>query len=355
MKRFCRKFNTLLTKLLPSIGRSWWWGVLFVSCGVPSGQMRVSGTYENIKQGDFLILSTDGGLDRVDTLHVLGGEFEYQCSLTGEATFRIIYPNNSELMLWVSSGADIRIKGDVQNLWRASVTGNKENELYTDFRQQNPATDTTALRKAASRFIHEHPESKVSTYLLSQYFVIPNGVPQDSIERLYQVIYDAQPQSAQVVKLGGVIQQRSVLREGNRMPDFDLLASDSVHHTPRHYKGKNYVLYFWAGWQGSVGYTHRELNRLREELKEPTDDKMKAMDLGVLGYSLDVDTLTLRVNRPDESLHIPTYCDLQGFNSPLVNLLGVRSVPLFIIVGTDGKIKSVMKNIKQVVNYYKGL
>lgn len=343
--------------LLPSSwGRGLGWGCwlccifLFLSCGVPSGQVRVRGKYENLKQADFFILSTDGGLSSVDTLHVLNGEFEYTCDIPGDATYRIVYPNNSQLVLWAHGGDDVVIKGDVQDLWHVSVTGNEENELYTEFRQQNAATDTVALRNAAANFIRNHPDSQVSQYLLTQYFVLPD-VPSDSTETLYKVIADALPQDPKVAVLGGYVQQRFALGVGKKMPDFDIETTDSVHHTLAEYRGKMFVLYFWAGWQGSSGYLHHELTKLRDELANP-EEGQKVRQLELLGYSLDMDTIMLHSNMPDKSLKVPTCCDLQGFNSNLINQFGIRELPFLILVGEDGKIKLLTQEARNVRKYF---
>lgn len=325
-------------------------GLMLYACGVPKGQMRVSGKYANIKQGDFFILSTDGGLTSIDTLHLTEGEFRYTCDLQNEATFRIIYPNQSQLVIWGHGGDDIKIKGDVQDLWHVEVSGNEENELYTQFRQQNTATDTASLRTSASQFIRQHPASKVSQYLLTQYFVNVEGLPSDSAETLYKVIAEALPKDQQVATLGGLIQQRYALCVGEKMPDFDLLTDDSVHHSLSTYKNKMFVLYFWAGWTESSDYLHIELSRLKDDLASPDEGK-KVRELELLGYSLDVDTVLYRQSSPKGTNSIPTYFDRQGLNGKLANQLGVRRVPLLVLVGTDGKIKLLARDVKSLRNY----
>ena len=164
------------------------------SCGTPQGKLCIEGEYKGINQADFLILSTDGGMDHVDTLHLRNGEFEYLCDLSYDATFSIVYPNNTNLIIWAHSGDDISIDGDAQELWKVKVKGNKENELYTEFRQQCEENDLVSLRNTAARIIRQHPENAVSVHLLTQYFLMSDDVPADSINRLYDVLSQAQPE-----------------------------------------------------------------------------------------------------------------------------------------------------------------
>lgn len=352
MMSFFRSHSMSLYALRPALWRAsvvFFVCLFFYACGVPRGQVRLSGKYTNIKQGDFFILSTDGAIMSVDTLHIMEGEFKYVCDLPEAATFRIIYPNQSQLIIWCHGGDDIQITGDVQDLWHVQVTGNEENELYSQFRQQNTATDTVSLRKSAAQFIRENPSSKVSLFLLEQYFIIPDDVKADSTQRLFDCISKALPKDPQVATLGGLVQQRYNLSVGSKIPAFDLVTTDSVHHSLKDYKDKMLVLYFWAGWEGNMGYTHRELAKLRDERKE-ADDHAKELEL--LGYCLDVDTILKNVNMPDKSFNIPTYFDHQGFNGSFVSLLGVRSVPLMVLVGSDGKIAYVCHDVNEVRRYF---
>ena len=328
-------------------------GLLLMSCGVPEGQLRISGTYESFKEGaDLLLVSTDGGLEHLDTLHVVAGEFDYSCDLNGDATFHIVYADNSQLPLWVHSGDHIRIKEKGEGFWKVQVDGNEENELYAQFRLQNAPTDTIQLRNSASQFIHQHPASAVSQYLLCQYFVLSEEIPSDSINRLYNLIRTALPQNSDVAALGGQIQQQLALRKGSKMPEFDIITNDSIHRNLKSYKGKNLIMFFWAEWHSSSSYLSQSLYELKEELSNPTDGS-KSIPVELLSYSLDIDTITSRINKDDGTKKIPTYCDLQGFNSPLANRLGVRNLPLIIVIDTNGNIKCTCQDTKDVRKIFK--
>ena len=314
---------------------------LLAACGVPRGHVRVSGVYEHMDQGDFLIFSPDGSLDRVDTIHIKGGEFEYQCEMTGDAVLRILYPNNDWLPVWVHEGDDIEINGDAQALREVGVEGNEENELFTQFRRQNAGADTLALRKAAAAFIRQHPASQVSLFLLSRYFIIPSGIPEDSVRALYKVIKQALPENNRVSELGGLVQQRYALQVGHKMPSFELVTMDSVKHTLKSYKDSYLVMYFWAGWQGGSVVGHHSIINLMDEYK-----KVK-----LLSYSLDVDSLMLKVNLSMAMDDTPVYCDFNGFSSKLVSQFGIKEIPFIILVGPDGKIKKLTSEASDVVSY----
>lgn len=320
---------------------------LLTACGVPNGQIRISGQYKGQQQADFLIISSDGGLDRVDTLHIVREEFDYKTNLTKDATFEIIYPGNTlSLTLWAHSGDHIRINGSKDDLWHVSIKGNKENELYTEFRQQCEAGDTIGLRNTAAKFIRQNAESPVATFLLTQYFIIPNDLPSDSINALYKVLLAAQPEAPQVIALGGQIHQKGLLKKGKRMPDFELTTTDKVRHTLKDYKGKKLILYFWAGWQGYSKTLHKELAETKIEATQ-----LLEQDVELLSYSLDIDSVSLAVNRNDDLIIIPTYCDYLGFESPLAKQFGINNLPLIILVDAKGKIELTTRNSADIRKY----
>lgn len=308
--------------------------------------LRISGRYANMQEGNFLLLSTDGGIDHVDTLKIHGGEFDWQAVVSATATYAIVYPNNQQLHLWAHEGEHLTIEGDAQDLWHVKVMGNDENELYTQFRSECDATDTTGLRNTAARYIRQQPDSPVAIHLLSQYFAIPDNVPADSTQRLYDIIAKAQPDNPQVVTLSGLLQQRYALSEGKPMPQFDIVTTDSVHHSLAKHRGHTLILYFWAGWQGATSYLHSELQRLSRDGSIPNVD--------LLGYSLDVDSVCYAVNCPEagpgadtlrRADRIPTHYDAMGFSSPLVARLGIRNVPTFLVISPEGKLQHIFYDI----------
>lgn len=320
---------------------------LLTACGVPNGQLRISGEYKGQQQADFLIISADGGLDRIDTLHIVREQFDYRTDLTKDATFNILYPGNTlSLILWAHSGDHIRIEGSKDDLWHVSVKGNKENELYTKFRQECEAGDTISLRNTAAKFIRNNADSPVATYLLTQYFIIPNNVPSDSINRLYQLVLEAQPEVPQVISLGGQINQKSITKKGKRLPDFDLTTLDSVRHTLKDYKGSTLILYFWAGWQGYSQTLHKDLAEAK--MGAPS---LLGHDVELLSYSLDVDSASLAVNRNDELVIIPTYCDYLGFESPYAKHLGINNLPMVFVIDPKGKVEYTSRSTEDVRKY----
>ncbi len=98
--------------------------LLLLSCGDGKGRLRLRGTFQNLDQADFLIFSPNGGLDDIDTLHLLRGKFKKELPVTGGPyTFTIVYPNFSTLSFVASEGDKVRIEGDALALGGVKVMG----------------------------------------------------------------------------------------------------------------------------------------------------------------------------------------------------------------------------------------
>ena len=131
-------------------------------CSEHPGLVRLRGKFAHLEQGEFLIYSTDGGLDRMDSLHIREGRFTYDFPLDGSSTMQILYPNYSRLTVFAKSGDDIKVEGDAQNLNEVKVSGTEENELYTRFRMESLKMSASETREVARQYILQFPTSAVS-------------------------------------------------------------------------------------------------------------------------------------------------------------------------------------------------
>ena len=71
---------------------------------------------------------------------------------------------------------------------------------------------------------------------------------------------------------------------------------------------------------------------MRRELKS------KGKDIELISYSLDIDEHRLTRIEERDSIDYPSYCDFLGPASPLAQKWGIRELPFFILVNTDGRI-----------------
>ena len=303
-------------------------------------EARLEGEFANLEQGEFLIYSTDEALDRLDTLRIVDGIFSYTLPTVQPATLHILYPNQSELVVFAGPGDDIVIKGDAQNLSEVEVSGSEDNELYTEFRQETNGKSAEETKNIAHNYILEYPTHAVSRYLFTTYYLCDEEASVKETTALYDSLCRACPDDLALSKLSSRVRSLGLLRVGNPLPDFSLTLK------PGHggngteqriikkgdYNGKLLLIAFWANWKGgSAGAIYRA-RRLRRELKG------KGKDIELISYSLDADETQLYRNEERDSIDFPSYCDFLSLSSPLVQKWGIRELPYIILVTPDGNI-----------------
>lgn len=303
-------------------------------------EARLEGEFANLEQGEFLIYSTDEALDRLDTLRIVDGIFSYTLPTVQPATLHILYPNQSELVVFAGPGDDIVIKGDAQNLSEVEVSGSEDNELYTEFRQETNGKSGEETKNIAHNYILEYPTHAVSRYLFTTYYLCDEEASVKETTALYDSLCRACPDDLALSKLSSRVRSLGLLRVGNPLPDFSLTlkpghgGNGAEQRTIKKgdYDGKLLLIAFWANWKGgSAGAIYRA-RRLRRELKG------KGKDIELISYSLDADESQLYRNEERDSIDFPSYCDFLSLSSPLVQKWGIRELPYIILVTPDGNI-----------------
>ena len=273
---------------------------MLYSCG-SKDTVRLTGSFSHLREADFFIYSTDGGLDRTDTIHLVDGQFEWETPLEHEATFHILFPNMSEQVVFAYPGDVIKLKGDAQQLRSTRVSGNDENEQLTEFRLEHLDESLSRVLEAMQTFINENPDSRVSTYFRWQM-------------TLQKAAF-------------------SRLRKGHRLPDFTLRpdgitkdASDTLR-----LKAKQPVLLlFWATWKRDSYDCFNSVHRMMKWMNQ------EAVQLRPIAISLDTDSQQYRNICRYDSVNWDSRCYCLSWGTPIVEQFGIRDIPFYVL--TDEKL-----------------
>lgn len=277
------------------------------SCQGHKGEMRIKGHLDNLNEADLYVLSPDGGMEGIDTIHIREGEFDWrtQC-VQDEATFLIIYPTFSTLAVFGGSGHVAKIEGNAQHLAAVKVSGNHSNEQYTKYRME---TDSVAeQRKDTIRihYIRQNEGTPLARYL-----------EHDWLSR-------RKPES---------------LQKGQKIPKFTLQMRSGKSVGSLSLRGRNVLIAFWANWKAGSGIVNHHIRKARRISTEP---------LVCISYSLDVDQGALDYVERTDSVTWHSYCDQKGFQSPLASQLGIRTLPYYILVDTQGRIAQSSADWKDI-------
>ena len=314
--------------------------LLVLCCTGHPKEVRLKGEFAHLEQGEFLVYSSDEGLDRLDTLHIQDGVFSYTLPTLETATLHILYPNQSELVVFGNPGADLVIKGDAQNLSEVEVKGSEDNEVYTEFRLETNGKSATETKDIAHNYILEHPTLDMSRYLFATYFLCDEAASVKETTELYDSLCRACPDDLALSKLSSHVRSLGKLRVGNPLPDFSLtLMPDHGGNGPEErtikradYKDKLLLIAFWASWKGGSQSALYRARRLRRDIKA------KGKDIELISYSLDVSERELSRAERRDTIDYPSFCDFRALYSPLVQEWGIRELPYVILVTPDGRI-----------------
>lgn len=308
-----------------------------LSCSGHPGQVKVHGRFAHLEQGEFFIYSYQGGASTFDTLHIQDGVFTYTAALDAPAVMQILYPNYSQLALFLSPGDDIELRGDAQHLNAVEVKGSKDNEIYTQFRKEADGKTSQEQLALVRKYALQHPTLAVSQYLFAQHYLLSDNISGQEAREIYDSLCRACPDDVSLRRLSSAVHAVGLLAPGARLPKFRLATRpvqsgggavpDTV--SSADYQGKYLLMTFWAGWKSgsqSALYRSRKLRR---------DMKGKGRLLHIISYSLDTDPVYLRDLERRDSVDFPSYCDFKAFSSDLASQWNIRQLPYFVLVDTS--------------------
>lgn len=302
---------------------------ILTACGVDSNRFRLEGRFRNMNQGEFLVYSTDGGIDGVDTVQVRNGRFSYETTLRMPSTFIIVFPNYSELPVFAQPGKSISIKGDVSHLKEIAVGGTDANDDMTKLRMQLNKLMPPEVPGAVEEFIKDNPESQICPYLLQHYFL---QIPEPDYKKAYELVgimLKKKPEDGMLMRWQKELKAlRNDVRNG-KLPAFSGTDVKGRSVSQNDLKSKVNVLSVWVSWNFMSIDTQRRL----QALKKTYGDKLSIVSICLDG---DINDCKKRLNR--DSIQWKTICDGRMWQTPVLAKLGVGSLPANWIIDQKGVI-----------------
>jgi hypothetical protein len=132
---------------------------LLASCGPDGNQFEMSGKFKGFSQGELYLYATDGPSQKLDTIAVVNGTFEFTTTLDAPRTYIIVFPNFSELPVIGEPGEEVTIEGDVSHLREIDVDGTEENEILTKYRKKTSQLTPPEVAFSTEQFIKDNQEA----------------------------------------------------------------------------------------------------------------------------------------------------------------------------------------------------
>lgn len=302
--------------------------LLLTSCGVDGKHFKLEGRFLHLNQGEFYVYSEDGDIDGIDTIKVEGGRFAYEMPCTMPATIVIVFPNFSKQPVFAEPGKTVNIDGDASHLKELKVEGTDDNELMTKFRRQIADASPPEIRKYATMFIGDHPESRVSAWLVKEYFVTSPEPDYRQAQRFVRALLPHQPRNGSLALLNRMLIGLAKTTAGSPLPAFTTTDMNGNRISSTDFSKGLSVISTFASWN----YNSREQLRRLNEKRRSSAGRLKVVTLSVDGSQFDCKN-ALR----QDSIQWPVVCDGKMFENGAVKALGLCAVPDNLLI-KDGRI-----------------
>ena len=303
--------------------------LFIVSCGPDGDHFAIKGEFKGFNQGELYIYATDGPSQKLDTIAIVNGGFEYSVSLDGQRTYVIVFPNFSELPVIGEPGKEVEIEGDASHLKEVEVKGTKDNEAMTAFRLQTSQMTPPEVAKTAEEFINKNPKSLASIYILNKIFIQSEIPDYDKALQLSTVIMTASPENHAIAKLKKQLEGLKNFKENSQLPRFTATDIDGKKVSNADLNAKVNVISTWAPWNYDSQGAQRKLKRLERDY---------GSQLKFVSICIDASKKECRKNMDRDSIKWHNICDGKMWETPILGQLGLYFVPDNIITDSKGKI-----------------
>ena len=303
--------------------------LFLLSCGPDGNHFEITGKFKGLSQGELYIYATDGPSQKLDTIAIINGGFEYRTAIDAPRTYVIVFPNFSELPVLGQPGKQVTVEGDASHLKETEVKGTKDNEALTAYRLQTAQLTPPEVAKAAEAFITDHPQSLASLYILNRTFIQTLTPDYDKALRLTAVLSEAAPDNHELTRLRKQLEGLKAFKDKARLPKF---AATDINNQPissADLYAKVNVISTWASWNYDSQNALRKLKRL---------ERQYGSQLRLVSICLDANLKECRRNLDRDSIRWHNICDGRMWESPVLTQLGLYFVPDNIITDSSGRI-----------------
>ncbi len=333
--------------------------IIVVSCS--SGpQYKITGKIEGADNVTFLLQKrADGKLVTIDSAVSKNGNFKMQGGPVKYPEMVLLAVKDSRMRTtFYLENSDIEIKGKLDSLFSAKITGSKTQDEYRGFVDSNKAlndqyskayndyqaafqeNDTARLRtleheilslqesmiRLQKDFVKNNPSSFVSPSILAGLSREMEAAELESLINAFDTTLKNTPAVKELTEQVALMKPVSI---GQKAPDFTLNDPKGNPVSLSSKIGPRLLLVdFWAGWCGPCRRENPNVVRIYNEFHK------KGFD--ILGVSLDRDREEWLKAIADDKLAWTHVSDLQYWNNAAARLYVVNSIPANFLLDGNG-------------------
>lgn len=289
------------------------------SCSGNGDEVSIEGRMLHMNQATFYVYSTDGTIDGIDTITVHGGRFDYEGRINHEGTLVVVFPNFSQLPVFVEPGASISIKGDAARLREVEVTGTKANKEFTRFREEHLNASGAEMKRIAADAVKGRKyNEEILLWLIQQQYLSPAAGDVKGAVALLKTLTQASPDNIKAKRLFNQLTAAGTLSVGDGVERFSITDIDGNTLTEKTLRQGKTVVMTCTSWNYD---SHNMLRRLAERQRGKEVQQ-------VVAICIDADRKAAeRLRSNCNAADVIMVCDGEQWDCPLLRVFALATVP----------------------------
>lgn len=341
-------------------------GLLFI--GLASCQSRkdfeIQGTVKNQKDGQVFFVNLQS--EKQDTVEIKDGKFNLTGIANEPTPFLMFAPDvlPSQAIFFADHGKTT-VEFTAQEPSTLKIEGCKSQQEYEEFTKltkpllaqfdsiqklaMSGEIESQEVQKIAMQiqqryesknldFVKKHPSSYVSALLAYEYLRQKAELSAEGKKELINSLDKEIQESHFGKKMIELIQADETTSIGSPAPIFSLPNSDDKNISLESFRGQYVLIDFWASWC--------EPCRAENPNVVAAYNKFKNKKFTIVGVSLDENKKQWEAAIKKDNLNWTQVSDLKGWNSSVVSLYNIKSIPSNVLIDPTGII--IAKDLRGV-------
>lgn len=287
---------------------------------------EIAGLDEGVINMDLL---KEGGQKQRLTSKIVNGKFFFAGAVDKTCMAMMTLPVRSGELSFFLNNDHITVSGNVQDLNSVEISGSESNDEF--LRIANRCNGQKNPVQCLLNYVLENPQSIYSPFIITS-FVAPYLSDAELNEAFAQLEGEAKTMYQYDLLKKHVSQSGGATAEGEKVKDFTLSneKGEPVQLSKTVAANKYTLIHFWASWDAKSVTQIKNLRNLKK--------KYSSNGFDIVSVSLDEDAAAWTRTIKAEAMRWVNLSDLKRWNSIIVKLYNLETIPQNILVDREGRV-----------------